>query len=343
MKRFLFSLVAILSLSLSLFANEAAKAPEKAAAKSAITTFKLGVDRETFAKTLREGLEKEGYVYVGMHDNIQSAYKEKIGSTKMDSLDFIIYYNPKLFSTVAEESPQVAGTFYPFTFVVHKSQGDKDTYVSFLDGDFVKVLGNLKQKAVIDAIDAEYVKLNKVVSEIAKSKETKSWVSIPAKMEGNSIFEYKIKVPSQDKAERLLSLVQAQLDDFIIAGKFINAGYRGINGDLKKLKNEKFDLYDEYLLCSLSISHAIFNDYPQVGAFAPCPVFMYKEKGSEYLTIGVMQMDIWSQFGPIKDEKTKEVVTKGAQEVQFVLKYSVELALKKLNDEIAMEGDEDEI
>jgi uncharacterized protein (DUF302 family) len=337
MKRLLITLLITLGMSLSLFASGGGDA-----SKSAITTFKLSVDRDKFEEELKTKLTKEGYTYVGIHENIQSAYKKKFGTTKMAILDFVSYYNPKLFSTISKESPTVAGTFYPFTFVVHRSENDKDMYVSYLNGDFIKVLGNLKQKSVRDAIDAEYAKLEKLVSGIAGSHETKEWVGIPNKIE-NAIFEYKVKIPAPDKAEKLLSLLEEQLDNFIGAGGFINAGFRGINGDLKKVGDDSFNLYDEYLLCSFPISNAIFNDYPQVGAFAPCPVFIYQEKGSEYLTIGVMQMDIWTQFGPVKDCKTKKIISEGAKEVQFVLKYSAELALKKLNYEIMMEEDSDDL
>lgn len=337
MRRILVTLVLMLGLSLSLFASGAVSA-----GKSAITTFKLSVDRDKFEHELKDKLTKEGYTYVGIHENIQSAYKKKFGTTKMAILDFISYYNPKLFATISDESPTVAGTFYPFTFVVHRSEHDKNMYVSYLNGEFIKTLGNLTQKRVRDAIDAEYAKLDKLVAHLAGAHEAKPWVGTPAKIE-DGIFEYKVKIPAPEKAERLLLLVEEQLDNFIGAGGFVNAGFRGINGDLKKINYDKFDFYDEYLLCSFPISNAIFNDYPQAGAFAPCPVFIYQEKGSEYLTIGVMKMEIWSQFAPITDCKTKEIVKKAAQEVQFVLKYSAELALKKLNYEIMMEGDDDDL
>ena len=333
MKRILVTLLITLGISLSLFASSG---------ESAIKTFKLNVEIEAFTSEMRAELEKVGYTYIGMHENIQDAYQKNFGSTNMESLFFMSVYNPKLFSAIAKESPAVAGSLYPFTFVVHKSKKDKDTYTSYLDAPFIKALGNFKDKKLNDMIDKEYAKIAKLVSKVAKSKETKSWIKVPSKLD-NAIYEYKVKIPSPDKAERLLSLVEEQFDNFIGAGKFINAGFRGINGDLKKVGNDDFNLYDEYLLCSLPISYAIFNDNPQVGAFAPCPVFIYQEKGSEYLNIGVLEMDLWHKLGSITDEKTIESIEKGAKEVQFVLKYSLELALKTLNYEIMMEEDDDDL
>jgi uncharacterized protein (DUF302 family) len=333
MKKILVALLMTLGVSLSLFASSG---------ESAVKTFKLNVGIEDFTSQMRTELEKVGYTYVGMHENIQDAYTKNFGSTNMESLFFMSVYNPTLFSAIAKESPSVAGALYPFTFVVHKSKKDKDTYTSYLDAPFIKALGNFKDKKLNTMIDAEYAKIAKIVAKVSKSKDSKGWAKVPSNLD-NAIFEYKVKIPSADKAERLLLLVEEQFDNFIAAGKFINAGFRGINGDLKKANDDSFNLYDEYLLCSLPISYAIFNDNPQVGAFAPCPVFIYQEKGSEYLTIGVLEMNLWHKFGSVTDKKTIESINSAAKEVQFVLKYSLELALKTLNNEIMMEEDDDDL
>lgn len=333
MKRILLTLLITLGMSLSLFAS---------AGESAIKTFKLNVGIEDFTSTMKKELGEVGYTYVGMHENIQVQYKKKLGSTNMESLFFMSVYNPKLFSAIAKESPAVAGALYPFTFVVHKSKKDKNTYTSYLDAPFIKALGNFKDKKLNAMIDKEYAKIAKIVSKVAKSKDVKSWVNTPSKLE-NAIFTYKVKIPSPDKAHRLLSLIDEQFNNFIGAGNFINAGFRSVNGDLKKIGDKSFDFYDEYLLCSLPISYAIFNDNPQVGAFAPCPVFIYQEKDSEYVHIGVLEMNLWSQLGSITDEKTIKSIESAAKEVQFVLKYSLELALKDLEYEIMMEEDDDDL
>jgi uncharacterized protein (DUF302 family) len=332
--------ISLFVVALSLVAKDSATASAVDVAKSSVITIELQEDREAFETNLKKALTDNGYIYVGIHENIQDSYKKKFGTTKMAILDFISYYKPELFSTIAKESATAAGAFYPFTFVVHQSLNDKKMYVSYLNAPFIKTAGGLKNADVLKAIDKEYVDLQSKVSTAAKNDKLSGVVEVPATLE-NTIFEYKVKIPEGATPDRFLNKVSSKLDEFIAAGNFINAGFRGINGDMKKIGNETFDVYDEVLLCSFPISNAIFNDYPHVGAFAPCPVFIYKEKNSEYLTIGVLDMNLWAQYGAITSEKTQKIVANAAKEVQFVLKYAAELAVKEIEYDIMMEEDDD--
>lgn len=307
---------------------------------SSVVTMELKEERATFEDKLKEALVQSGYIYVGIHDNIQEAYTKKFGTTQMKVLDFISYYKPTLFEVISKESPTAAGAFFPFTFVVHQALNDDKMYVSYLNAPFIKSAGGLEKTEVLKAIDTEYASLQTLVSKLSKTDNIKGLVAVPKKME-NSIFEYKVKLPEKADPEKFLNKISSKLDGFISAGNFINAGFRGINGDMKNLGNDTFDVYDEVLLCSFPISNAIFNLYPQVGAFAPCPVFIYKEKDSEYMKIGVLKMDLWAKYGAVSDLKTQQVIADAAKEVQLVLKYSIELALKDIEYDIMMEEDDD--
>ena len=157
------------------------------------------------------------------------------------------------------------------------------------------------------------VKVAQKVFDEAKSKGDKTKIK-----EAKSNLEEAKELLAEAKAEPF-----AELGDFIEAfqgvfeasfeyKKYIIAGYKNFQEtyvDDLELPFAKYDAYWVYSLCHFGFSEGIFNKgRPDAGVFAPCSMYMYVEKGSSVLKIGMPTLQNWIEVMGIKDaKKVKEI------------------------------------
>jgi len=90
----------------------------------------------------------------------------------------------------------------------------------------------------------------------------------------------------------------------------------------------RFDAYWVYSLCHFKFSEGIFNQgRPDAGALAPCSMYMYVEKGSNKLMIGMPRLATWTAVMGIKDQKMNDSITALDKEI---VKIMTELGAKEL-------------
>mgnify|MGYP001768687558 FL=1 len=95
----------------------------------------------------------------------------------------------------------------------------------------------------------------------------------------------------------------------------------------KNIEFGRFDAYWVYSLCHFKFSEGIFNQgRPDAGAFAPCSMYMYVEKGSNKLMIGMPRLATWTAVMGIKDQKMNDSITALDAEI---IKIMTELGAKE--------------
>ena len=68
-------------------------------------------------------------------------------------------------------------------------------------------------------------------------------------------------------------------------------------------KFDRFDQYWVYSLCHFRFSEGIFNrGRPDAGVFAPCSMYMYVDKGSNKMMVGMPRLESWIAVMDIKDK-----------------------------------------
>ena len=83
----------------------------------------------------------------------------------------------------------------------------------------------------------------------------------------------------------------------------------------------KYDAYFVYSLCHFTYSYNMFNKgRPDAGAFAPCSMYMYIEKDSNKLVVGMPMLSNWTSVLNIKDEvMNKSVVDLDKEIIEIMI------------------------
>ena len=72
--------------------------------------------------------------------------------------------------------------------------------------------------------------------------------------------------------------------------------------DLKENGYNKYDFFDAYSICKLSVIFEVSKNHPEAGALAPCTLYLYKEKGSSEVHIEFPSVANWFSSLAIKDK-----------------------------------------
>lgn len=297
-----------------------------------------------FNEIIEVDLEDTGFTPKDIHPGIEFWYNKFYGTKLLDNgqpnpqfkTDYVANLDNLGFITISSEEnmrelllkePSLGG-FSPLNYLIYKKKDETKTYVGTLTPeamlDITKVKDSEVRKtfteyinALSEATDAgmggeiEYIEIDKL------AEKTMVEFEIPFDR-GDDILEAKFNF--MDKFEKAF-----EDKEYIIAGKRDFEEYWSDHG----LKNDRFDAYWVYSLCHFMFSYTVFNvwQHPELGVAAPCSMYMYLDKGSNNLKIGMPSVENWIIFGKITDpqqikfikemdEKIKEImVSLGAKEI----------------------------
>jgi uncharacterized protein (DUF302 family) len=87
---------------------------------------------------------------------------------------------------------------------------------------------------------------------------------------------------------------------------FIVAGFTSIMEDLEENGVDGYEFYDGYSICKLEVIYPVHKLHPEVGAFAPCTMYMYKKKGEKFTRMGYPSVYNWVMSTNIYDDGSLE-------------------------------------
>ena len=278
---------------------------------------------DAFTGILEVDLEDAGFTQKDIHPQIEYYYRLFYGTKldkkgkpnpkfktdyveNLDNLGFITISNEEWFMPLLVKEPRLGG-FAPLNYLIYKHLNDNRTYVGTLTPqamlDITKVKDPEVRKTFTEYIDAlseatdegmagkvEYIEIDKL------NEKTMIEFEMPFDR-GDDILDAKF-----DFMDKFEAAFEAQ--DYIIAGKRDFHEYWTDN----EMEQDRFDAYWVYSLCHFTFSYTVFNVWkqPELGASAPCSMYMYVEKGKNVLHIGMPSVNNWITFGKIKDpEKLK--------------------------------------
>ena len=95
---------------------------------------------------------------------------------------------------------------------------------------------------------------------------------------------------------------QEELEGEIEPVGFIVAGFVDLNEEFRENGVNDYDFYDAYSICKLEVIHPVSKTHPEVGAFAPCTLYMYKKKGEPETHMGFPSVQNWISSTDIEDD-----------------------------------------
>jgi uncharacterized protein (DUF302 family) len=284
-------------------------------------------DKEEAYMEMMDGLEDAvGFVLSDPHERINDAYKSKYGSPEKDGApnpaydpDYKQYLDNLGFFSVAHDeklrelmlkAPEVGG-FSPFNLHIYKKAEEDKSYVGHVMPETMLDIIGVEDEAVrkefigmfpeLDAYLDEHIGGEVQIVEYDKLNEKPMMtyeLDIAAFMEANEI----------EDAEEFIDEFQGVFEETFEENKYIIAGYKNFHEvyteEGENPENfERFDAYWVYSLCHFQFSYGIFNKgRPDAGVFAPCSMYMYIEKDSNTLHIGMPRLTTWGAVMGIKDE-----------------------------------------
>ena len=127
-----------------------------------------------------------------------------------------------------------------------------------------------------------------------------------------------------DELEDELAGLEMELKSSLETVGFIIAGYNKLGKDLKEKGYNKYDFFDAYSICKLSVIFEISKNHPEAGALAPCTLYLYKEKGSDAVQLEFPSVSNWFASLAIKDKVSVKELKEAEQLVIDVVNEVIE-------------------
>ncbi|MEA2072412.1 MAG: hypothetical protein U9O86_02415 [Campylobacterota bacterium] len=268
---------------------------------------------EKYEKEFLPALEDAtGFSLSDPHEKINDAYKDRYGNpedpdydkawtTNLDNLGFFSISNDVALHPILLSSPQAAG-FQPFNLHIYKTVTEDVTYIGHVDPttmlDITGVTNKADRKAYIDM----YKPLDEFVTkEFGGKVVTSEYAKLPAQ----PMMTFEVPVDRSGDIVEWAEGFQEGLEEAFEEKKYIIAGFKNFKETYEEdleMPFEKYDQFFVYGLCHFTYSYNIFNKgRPDAGAFAPCAMYFYIEKGSNKMMVGMPRLESWLNVMEIKD------------------------------------------
>ncbi|MDA7818124.1 hypothetical protein N9A28_08025 [Sulfurimonas sp.] len=280
---------------------------------------------DAFNGILEVDLEDVGFTPKDIHPGIEYYYRLFYGTKldkkgkpnpkfksdyveNLDNLGFITISHEENMLPLLLKEPALGG-FAPLNYLIYKKKSETKTYVGTLTPQAMLDITKVKDPDVRKEF-TEYIDALSEATDSGMEGEVE-FIEID-KLNENSMMEFEIPF---DRGEDVLDgkfdfmdrfEAAFEAEDYIIAGK---RDFHEYWTD-EELEQDRFDAYWVYSLCHFTFSYTVFNvwQHPELGVSAPCSMYMYLEKDSNTLKVGMPSVENWITFGKITDpEKVKYI------------------------------------
>lgn len=305
-----------------------------------------GDKTEAYMSMVNDKIGTLGFVLSDPHEHIDNAYKTKWGTptqtikgvtsphpdfdptfkVTLDNLGFFSITNDKVVGPLLMKEPSLGG-FSPFNLHIYKKLGEDKTYVGHVMPDTMLDIVGIKDADVRKQFVASFTELDKMTEkEISSKVQYVDYKALPAK----PMMTFEVPFNRTGSVDGFVSDFQSKFEEAFEAHKYIIAGYKNIKESMdgNNIKFDRFDAYWVYSLCHFRFSEGIFNNgRPDAGAFAPCSMYMYIDKGSNKLMVGMPRLETWTAVMGIKDPKMVNSILSLDKEI---VKIMTDLGAKEL-------------
>ncbi|WP_458700490.1 DUF302 domain-containing protein [Sulfurospirillum sp. 1307] len=258
-------------------------------------------DGKITANSIEKAFKANGFTITG-NNNMNIAFEKRFGGGK----DFKIYrlmfvYNPKISSEILKDYPEF-GLLTPLSTSVYSKDGKKISISSLSLTGMSRISG-------VPATNPSLIKLHDSMTKSLKEalpggKFDKLSYKI-VRPDGPLVTRFAFVMPNEDgDIEDAKDSYQETMEGEIESAGFIAAGFTPINEDLVANGINDYDFYDGYSICKLEVIYPVHKKHPEVGALAPCTMYMYKKKGDKFTRMGYPSVYNWIMSTNISDDES---------------------------------------
>lgn len=261
-----------------------------------------GDKEKEYMSMVNEKIGTIGFVLSDPHERINDAYKTKYGGTNLDNLGFFSITKDADIGPLLLKEPSLGG-FSPFNLHIYKKQSENKTYVGHVTPETMLDITGVKDAGVRAKFIATFPALDSMIEkEIGKKVEIVEYSALPAK----PMMTFELPIERGASLETAIADFQGKFEEKFEENQYIIAGYKDVKAAMTdaNIAFDRYDAYWVYSLCHFKFSEGIFNQgRPEAGVFAPCSMYMYIEKGSNKIMVGMPRLATWIAVMGIKDQK----------------------------------------
>lgn len=282
-----------------------------------------GNAEEVYDDMINNKIEDIGYVLSDPHERVDLAYKTKYSTPEidgkpnekydpafevnLDNLGFFSIANDKVLRPLLLKSPELGG-FSPFNLVITKKKSEDLSYVGHVTPETMLDIVGVTDPDVRDTFIKSFEPLDALVQkEIGGTVEYTSYSQLPAK----PLMKFELTFERPDDIVDFIDEFQETFEEAFEEKDYIIAGYKNFSETYEDLELpfDRYDGYWVYSLCHFQFSYNLFNKgRPDAAVFAPCSMYMYIEKDSNVLHIGMPSLQTWvAVMGMTDPDKIKMV------------------------------------
>jgi uncharacterized protein (DUF302 family) len=250
--------------------------------------------------SIEAAFKSAGFNIDGNNDMNKAFEKRFKGGDDFKMYRLMFVHNPKLVAKLAKEFPSI-GLISPLSTSVYSKDG-KNIKISSL------TLKGMSKITKIPETNKDLIALsNNLTTAVKAALPNGSFDPIDFKIKKPNgalvtTFEAAIEADDEGDYEDEKEGFQEEMEAEIESLGFIVAGFVGLNDELRDNGVDTYDFYDTYSICKLEVIYPVHKTHPEVGAYAPCTLYMYKKKGEETTHMGFPSVQNWISSTDIEDE-----------------------------------------
>lgn len=276
-------------------------------------------DGKITPKTIEEAFKKAGF-FVSANRDMNTPFTKQFKESSFDTYNLFTFYKKDVVLELAKKYPNI-GLFAPMSMSIYTKKGDKTISISSLSAEAMQKIMKIPsdEKLLTD--------LRELVVKTLKSAMPKGkFVTLPYKTvepKGELVTTYKMEIDAKEWEDELEEFKMG-FEGELSPNGFVIAGQNNLGDDFEEANYEGFDFYEVYSICKLPVIYTIAKTRPEAGAFAPCSLYLEKEKGKPEMTIAFPSVYNWMSSMSITDKKDIDVLEDAQKRMRKILSSLVE-------------------
>jgi uncharacterized protein (DUF302 family) len=281
-----------------------AKKPTTTQAKADIRIFSADNSKgKITVESIEKAFEANGFTIAG-NNNMNTPFEKRFkGGKDYKMYRLLFVYNPKISSKLIKKYPE-SGLLAPLSTSLYSKNGKIINISSLSLKGMSRISGVPESNPDLIALADSMTKALKAALPNGKFQKLSYK---PMRPDGEIVtrFAFVLNNESGDIVEAKEGY-QETMEGEIESQGFIVAGYTPVNEDLIENGVKDYEFYDTYSICKLEVIYPVHKLHPEVGAFAPCTMFMYKKKGEKFTRMGYPSVYNWIMSTNIEDDESIE-------------------------------------
>ncbi len=256
-------------------------------------------DGKITPETIQKAFEKAGF-YMAANNSMNFPFKRDFNNTYYDVYNLAAFYNKDVVAKFIKEYPTI-GLFAPMTMSIYTKKGDKTISIATLstkrmaeitgipaDHPGWKMLDEMLQKALKLAMpNGKFVPYN------AKKIDVKPPLYVQATMQMGDDWE--------DKLEDL----ENDFESALTVNGFAMPAFNELS---EEIDDSGYDFYIVYSVCKIPVAYTISKNHPEMGAYAPCSMYIYKKEGDKTVHFGIHHVKNWVHSMGLTDKEELKIL-----------------------------------